>query len=57
LSTARAEAARDIILRTLNDPGRITAIGKADADPVADNKTEDGREQNRRIEVVLRRQG
>jgi type VI secretion system protein ImpK len=57
LSTARADAAREQILKQLLQPGRITAVGKAEADPIAPNTTEDGREQNRRIEVVLRRQG
>ncbi len=57
LSTARAEAARDLIVKALGDPGRVTAVGKADADPIASNANEEGRDQNRRIEVVLRRQG
>ena len=57
LSTARAEAARALIVRALGEPGRVTAQGKADADPLASNATETGREENRRIEVVLRRQG
>jgi type VI secretion system protein ImpK len=57
LSTARAEAARAIIVRALGDPGRVTARGHADADPLASNATAEGRDQNRRIEVVLRRQG
>ena len=57
LSTARAEAARAILLRTLGEPGRIKAEGRADAEPVASNATADGRDENRRIEVVLRRQG
>jgi type VI secretion system protein ImpK len=57
LSTSRAEAARDLVVRALGDPGRVAAVGKADADPIAPNATEEGRDQNRRIEVVLRRQG
>ena len=57
LSAARAEAAKDLIDRALGQPGRITAIGKADADPVASNATDVGRDENRRIEVILRRQG
>ena len=57
LSKARAEAARDYIDRALGQPGRIKAEGRADADPVDSNATEAGREQNRRIEVVLRREG
>ena len=57
LSQARAEAARAIIVRALGDPGRVAAQGHADADPLAPNATPAGRDQNRRIEVVLRRQG
>lgn len=57
LSRARAQAAREIILRSLGDPDRITAEGRADADPIAPNTTPQGRVQNRRIEIVLRRQG
>lgn len=57
LSTARAEAARDIIARALGDPARLTAEGRGDAEPIAPNTTAQGRDENRRIEVVLRRQG
>ena len=37
-------------------PARVSAEGRADADPIAPNTTAEGREQNRRIEIVLRRQ-
>jgi type VI secretion system protein ImpK len=57
LSAMRADAARSIIVGALGDPGRVSAQGHADANPVASNGTPDGRDQNRRIEVVLRRQG
>jgi type VI secretion system protein ImpK len=57
LSTARAEAARALIVRALGDADRVAAQGHADADPLASNATPQGREENRRIEVVLRRQG
>jgi type VI secretion system protein ImpK len=57
LSQSRADAARAIIVRALGDPGRVAAQGHADADPVASNASVAGRDQNRRIEVVLRRQG
>ena len=58
LSAARAEAARAIIVRALGDPGAARARrGAANADPMAPNATPEGREQNRRIEVVLHRQG
>jgi type VI secretion system protein ImpK len=56
LSTARAEAARALIVRALGDADRVAAQGHADADPLASNATPQGREENRRIEVVLRRQ-
>jgi type VI secretion system protein ImpK len=57
LSSARAQAAKDVIGRALGDMGRIKAEGRADADPLATNATPEGREENRRIEVVLRRAG
>ncbi len=57
LSKARAEAARAVILRTLAEPDRIRAVGRADVEPVETNDTAAGRDANRRIEVVLRRQG
>lgn len=56
LSAARAESARDAIAESLGDLRRITAEGRADAEPVASNATPDGREANRRIEVQLKRE-
>ena len=57
LSAARAQAARALLGRALGDPARINAEGRGEADPLADNATPDGREQNRRIEIVLHRPG
>ena len=37
LSMARAEAVRTIIARDLGDPARVSAEGRADADPIAAN--------------------
>jgi type VI secretion system protein ImpK len=56
LSAARAQAARAVVARTVGDPSRLAAEGRADADPIAPNATPEGREQNRRIEIVLHRQ-
>ena len=56
LSKSRAEAASAIIVQALGDPARVTSEGRADADPVASNATAAGRDENRRIEVTLRRQ-
>ena len=53
LSAARAKAASDIIARTVGTPSRLSAEGRADADPIASNATIEGREENRRIEVIL----
>jgi len=55
LSVERAAAARTLLLTTLGEPGRIRPEGRADQDPIASNATPEGREQNRRIEVVLNR--
>jgi type VI secretion system protein ImpK len=57
LSQARAEAAMDVIRRANGNPSRFRAEGRGDAEPVANNATAEGREANRRIEVVLRREG
>jgi chemotaxis protein MotB len=35
------------------DPTHWSAAGYADTDPVASNETEEGREQNRRVELVV----
>ncbi len=56
LSKARADAAAVIIIRALGDPARVSVEGRADADPISSNDTPEGRDENRRIEVVLKRQ-
>ena len=53
LSLARAEAARDLIRSRLSRPQRVSAEGMGDSVPLAPNTTPEGREQNRRIEIVL----
>ncbi|GAC1346451.1 MAG: hypothetical protein NVSMB18_28720 [Acetobacteraceae bacterium] len=55
LSTARAQAVRAVLGRALGEPGRVVAEGRAEADPVAANGTAEGREANRRVEIVLQR--
>ncbi len=56
LSEARAKAAAAILEKSV-DAQRVTTAGRADADPIASNTTPDGQQQNRRIEIVLRRSG
>jgi type VI secretion system protein ImpK len=57
LSAARANAVRAIVVRVVGDPARVSAEGRGDADPIAPNTTAEGREQNRRIEIVAHPQG
>jgi len=54
LSTARAVAVVRYLVEEVGvDPLRIAAVGYGDNRPVADNSTEEGRAQNRRIEIKL----
>ena len=53
LSLARAESSRDVMRSRLTDPQRLKAEGMGDSAPLASNDTPQGREQNRRIEIVL----
>jgi type VI secretion system protein ImpK len=56
LSQERAEAVAAIIGSKLSDQKRLHAQGKGEADPIATNDTAEGRQQNRRTEIVLVRQ-
>jgi chemotaxis protein MotB len=54
LSTARAtEVVKFLIAQTRLSANRLSAVGRADTAPVANNASEDGRMQNRRIEIIL----
>ncbi len=58
LSSSRASAVvRWLLDRRQIAPRRFSAVGMADTRPVAPNSTEDGRGQNRRVEIVLRIDG
>ena len=52
LSEQRAQAIRQYLVDHGIDGGRIEAVGYGDTQPVASNDTEEGRQQNRRIEAV-----
>ena len=53
LSERRAEAVRDYLVSAGVASDIIMAVGKGEAEPVATNKTAAGRQQNRRVELVI----
>lgn len=55
LSERRAKAVYDYLLAHKIDKQRLTFKGYGKSKPKADNKTEDGRQQNRRTEFVVTR--
>jgi len=53
LSESRAAAVKQYLMTNVGIAGdRLTTAGFGDTRPVADNKTEQGRAQNRRVELV-----
>jgi len=54
LSERRATAVKDYLIKEAGvDSSKITAVGHGEADPVADNKTAQGRAKNRRVEISI----
>jgi outer membrane protein OmpA-like peptidoglycan-associated protein len=53
LSQKRAQAVRDYLVQQGISDGSIVARGLGKAGPVASNDTPEGRQQNRRVELVL----
>jgi OmpA-OmpF porin, OOP family len=51
LSERRAKAVRDYLISQGVEAGRLSEKGYGEAEPVADNATEEGRELNRRVEL------
>ena len=51
LSQKRAESVRDYLVAKGVDASRLSAKGYGEAEPIADNKSEDGRARNRRVEL------
>jgi len=55
LSRQRADAVKAWLVATRNiRSDRLTTTGRGDTQPVGDNATEDGRAQNRRVELIKR---
>ncbi|WP_061007444.1 OmpA family protein [Vibrio sp. CUB2] len=53
LSERRAQAVADYLIAAGIDADRFTVEGMGEENPVADNSTHEGREKNRRVEVVV----
>ena len=53
LSEERAQAVANYLIGQKVDPVRITTRGLAYDSPIADNSTEEGRAQNRRVEILI----
>jgi flagellar motor protein MotB len=53
ISQGRAQVVRDILITNGVPPRAATAIGYGKDRPIASNESEAGREQNRRVEIVI----
>jgi OOP family OmpA-OmpF porin len=53
LSTARANAVKDYLVSKGIEKNRVYTEGKGETQPVADNRTREGRAKNRRVEIEV----
>jgi outer membrane protein OmpA-like peptidoglycan-associated protein len=53
LSQQRADGVRDFLVQQGLGQDAVTAVGLGKAEPVADNTTSDGRQKNRRVEIIV----
>lgn len=53
LSQRRAQAVTSVLINAGVSPARIRSIGRGEDAPVAANLTAEGRQQNRRVEIVI----
>ncbi len=56
LSLARAEAVKAYLVSQGIAPEKLKALGRGSSEPVATNETEEGRQLNRRVEFILRKE-
>ena len=52
LSDRRAKAVFDYLSSRGVDPARLSSVGKGETAPIADNKTDEGRQENRRVMLI-----
>ena len=52
LSDRRAKAVFDYLTSRGVDPSRLSSVGKGESAPIADNATDEGRQQNRRVMLI-----
>jgi len=54
LSQKRADAIMQLLMKKLNPGISYISKGMGEAEPIADNDTDEGREKNRRVELVIK---
>ncbi|WP_198243074.1 OmpA family protein [methane-oxidizing endosymbiont of Gigantopelta aegis] len=54
LGAARATSVLHFLAKQNIDPARMRAVTFADTQPIADNSTEEGRQKNRRVNIVIK---
>lgn len=53
LSQQRGDTVRDFLVKQGLAPDAVSAVGLGKAEPVADNSTNEGRQKNRRVEIIV----
>ena len=53
LSSERADVVMKELVFSSIDQGRLSSLGKGENSPIADNSTREGRQANRRVEIVV----
>ena len=53
LSKLRAASVRDYLISKGHDASKMVTVGKGETRPVASNETNEGRAQNRRVEILV----
>jgi outer membrane protein OmpA-like peptidoglycan-associated protein len=57
LSQRRADAVKSYLVHQGIDTTRLSSAGRGESAPVGDNESATGRQQNRRVEVVISQAG